>query len=115
MKQMIPENFDQSLYPERRAKSRMICDYRSVLQMHDLQGKKILDEGRAANLSASGVYLSCTRPVANNTQVLVKINLPTGSLKLGSSLLNTNGVVVRCEYISDKTIGIAVKFNDHDF
>jgi hypothetical protein len=55
------------------------------------------------------------RKIENEQELSVKIAFPTGSLELGSSKLNTSGVVVRTETISEGVLGIAIQLQRYRF
>jgi hypothetical protein len=104
---------NETLFPERRMKPRINCDYPALMKGRDALGQIFAENARAINLSASGVYLVTQRSIQNNTEVHVKIALPTGSLEWGTSNLGTSGNVVRNEVQSDGAVGIAIKFHGY--
>ena len=111
----MEQNDSKALFPERRTKHRIICDYPAIVKGRDAEGVKFAENARVINLSASGILAVTQHPIQNDTEVHVKIALPTGSLEWGISKLATNGNVVRNEIQSDGTVGIAIKFQNYKF
>lgn len=105
----------KSRFFEQRTSPRIICDYAAVIQGHDTRGKKFSERGRVMNLSSSGILLVTDFSLPENTEVLVKIALPTGSLEWGTSRLATIGNVVRNELQLDGRVGIGIKFLSYKF
>ena len=103
------------LVAERRTKPRIICDYSAVVKGYDEQGLKFIEKARVLNLSQSGIFLVTNRSIRPETEVYVKIALPTGSLEWGTSKLLTSGIVTRNEFQSDGSVGIAIKFQHYKF
>jgi hypothetical protein len=106
---------NKALYPERRTKERINCDYPAMVQGHDPQGNQFSENGRVINLSASGIMVVARQPIQTNTEVVVRIAFPTGSLKWGTADLSTKGNVIRSEVQSDGKIGLGIKFHDYKF
>jgi len=48
-------------------------------------------------------------------EVIVRIAIPTGSLKWEIANLDTIENVTRSEIQSDRTVGLAIKFHDYKF
>jgi len=102
-------------YPERRKKSRIICDYPAVLQGREVDGTKFSENGRVINLSASGIFVVSKHAIPIDTEVNTRIALPTGSLVWGTSKLSTSGNVVRNELQTGEAVGIAINFHRYKF
>jgi hypothetical protein len=100
-------------YLERRSKPRMMCDYRVLLQGRDGNGKKFKEEGRAVNMSRSGILVLLNRGIPECHNISLWVVLPTGILEFGSSKLATVGTVVRSEPVEDGAFGIAIKFKNY--
>jgi hypothetical protein len=105
----------KTLFSERRMKPRINCDYPAILQGRDALDRKFAENARVINLSASGIFVVTQCSIQNNTEVQVKIALPTRSLKWGTSNLATSGNVVRNELQSDGAVGIAIHFQGYKF
>jgi len=105
----------KALVTERRTKHRLNCDYPAVVKGYDAQGVKFAEKARVINLSTSGIFVVTKRSIRNETEVYVKIAFPTGSLEWGTSKLATSGKVVRNEFQSDGSVGIAIKFQSYKF
>jgi hypothetical protein len=106
---------NNGFFVERRGKPRMKCAYPAMVLWHSQDKKKFEENGTVLNLSASGVYVMLNRKIENEQELSVKIAFPTGSLELGSSKLNTSGVVVRTETISEGVLGIAIQLQRYRF
>ena len=100
---------------EKRAKSRITCNFAAVVRGRDEKGREFEENARVVNMSASGIYMLLNRSIGAGEQLSVRIALPTGSLKLGSSKLLTDGHVVRAEPHATGAMGIALKFNNYRF
>jgi hypothetical protein len=100
---------------ERRRKPRMKCAYPAVVRGLSLMGKKFEETATVINLSASGAYILLNRLIKNGQDLSVKIAFPTGSLEYGSANLNTNGVVVRTETLSEGVLGVAILLQKYRF
>ena len=66
-------------------------------------------------MSASGIFVILNYLIQKGQDLSVKIAFPTGSLELGSPKLNSNGVVVRTDAISEGVSGAAITFQDYQF
>ena len=111
----MEQTMRQVLSPERRTKHRIFCDYPAIVQGWDENGVKFTENARVTNLSSCGVFISTRQFIRNNTEVHLKIALPTGTLKWGSSKLVTSGLVMRSELQSNGMVSIAIKFLDYKF
>lgn len=111
----MEQNLTKTLFAERRAKPRINCDYPAIVKGVDKLGNKFAEEARVINLSSSGTFLVTLRSIQIYTDVQVKIALPTGSLKWGTSNLTASGNVVRNEDQLDGAVGIAIKFQGYRF
>jgi len=109
-------SFSDVVYlPERRIKPRIRCDCPARIQGHDENGKKFEEDGRAINLSRSGLYILLNREITNGMDLSIRLALPTGYLDLGTSKLALEGKVVRGELRSETVFGIAVEFQNYRF
>jgi hypothetical protein len=111
----MEQNISQDRFPERRTKPRINCDYPAIFQGNDGKGGKFSEKVRVVNISTSGVFIVARSLIENDTEVFVKIKLPTGSLVWGISRLATKGNVIRSEQQPDGTIGIAIRFHNYKF
>lgn len=111
----MEQNDSKALFPERRTKHRINCDYPAIVKGRDAEGVKFAENARVINLSASGILAVTQHPIQDNTEVHVKIALPTGSVEWGTSKLATKGNVVRNDIQSDGAVGIAIKLQDYKF
>jgi hypothetical protein len=102
-------------FVERRGKPRMKCAYPALVRGLSQLGKKFEDTATVLNLSASGAYFLLNRSIRQGQELLVKIAVPTGSLEWGNSKLNTNGVVVRTEALSEGVLGVAILLQRYRF
>lgn len=109
------KSLSKAFVAERRTKPRIICDYSAVVKGYDEQDLKFAEQARVINLSKSGIFLVTKRAIRPETEVYVKIALPTGSLEWGTSDLLTSGIVTRNEFQSDGNVGIAIKFQHYKF
>jgi hypothetical protein len=100
---------------ERRAKPRINCDFPALVRGRDPLGKKFEENARVINLSTSGIYVLVHRSIQPGDVLSLRIALPTGSLRWGTSNLSANGIVVRNELQSDGVTGIAIKFMTYKF
>jgi hypothetical protein len=100
---------------ERRAKHRINCDYPAIVRGRDPLGKKFEENARVINLSTGGIYVLVRHSIQPGAFLSVRIALPTGSLRWGTSNLSANGTVVRSELHSDGVTGIAIKFERYKF
>ena len=100
---------------ERRSKPRIKCAYPAMVRGSTLAGKKFEEHATVLNLSAGGVYLLINLFIQEGQDLSVKIAFPTGSLEWGTSKLNTDGVVVRTEALSEGSLGVAIKFQHYRF
>jgi hypothetical protein len=106
---------DNVYIPERRLKPRIKCDCPARISGHDENGIKFEEDGRAVNLSRSGVYISLNREIPNGTELSIRLALPTGYLELGTSKLALEGTVTRGELRSETVFGIAVELKKFRF
>jgi len=111
----MDKTISNSLFPEKRTKPRINCDYPATVWGLDEHGQKFIDEARVTNLSSSGALAVSKRSIPNGAEVYVKIAISSGSLEWGTSNLATRGNVVRNEPQSDGAIGIAIKFQKYKF
>lgn len=111
----MAEPINNDTYPERRIKHRIICDNPAVVKDRLTQGKDFSDTGRVLNLSSAGMFVVANQEIQKDTEVIVRIAIPSGSLKWGTSKLNTVGNVVRDEIQSDGKVGLAIKFQGFKF
>ncbi|HBG74618.1 MAG: hypothetical protein A2X25_11340 [Chloroflexi bacterium GWB2_49_20] len=105
----------KSLFPEKRTKPRMKCDYPVTMQWQNAQGQKFVETARVIDLSSSGALVATQCSIANEAEIHVKIALSSESPEWDSSQLATRGTVVRNEHLSDGAIGIAIKFQKYRF
>ena len=112
MMETTPKNGDIF---ERRLRPRCKCDYSARIRGRDEDGNLFQVDGKATNLSRNGVYLIVNRDIPKGMELSIRIAFPTGSLELGTSKLVVRGTVVRGELFSEKTYGIAVKFDKYRF
>ncbi len=103
------------VFIEKREKSRITCNFAAIVKGRDERGREFEENARVINLSASGIYMLLNRSLEDGQQLNVRIALPTGSLKMGTSRLVTEGLVIRGESLSMGVMGIAVKFNHYRF
>ncbi len=111
----LNSNSDIVYVPERRLKPRFKCNCTAWIRGHDSDGKLFEEEGTALNLSRIGVYVILSREIPISTELSLRIAIPTGLIKLGTSKLAVRGVVVRGEAHSETTYGVAIKFEDYRF
>lgn len=111
----IEQTGSESLFPDKRTKPRMNCDYPATVQCQNAQEEKFVETARVINLSSSGALLVTKRSIQNNAEVHVKIALASEAPEWGTSQLATSGTVVRNELLSDGAIYIAVKFQKYKF
>ena len=111
----MEQTVSKSLFPEKRTKPRINCDYPATVHGLNAQGLKFVEEARVINLSSSGALVVTKGSIPNNAEVHVKIALSSGSLEWGPSNLATSGNVVRNELQSDGAFGIAIKFQGYKF
>ena len=76
---------------------------------------KFNENGRLANLSASGLFMLADCNIENGAKLAVTILLSSTSLDTDTPKIATSGIVVRTEPKKDGTCGIAVKFNNYKF
>jgi len=111
---MLPHSEPTNL-KERRRKPRTDCNYRAVIMGWDAKGDRFNQNGWVTNLSSCGIFFVADDQVRDCEAVNVKIALPTGSLKWGTSNLALNGQVIRRVPQADGRIGVAIYFKDHKF
>ncbi len=104
-----------NITPDRRIKPRVLCDYPVTLEGYDHKGNKYSDNGKLANLSASGLYLLTNRYIENGSNLSVTVILTSSYIETDTPKISTNGIVVRAEPQKDGTCGVAVKFNSYRF
>ena len=109
------KNQKNRCFVERRGKPRMKCSYRAMVRGLSQAGKKFEESATVLNLSASGAYIMLNRLIQIGQDLSVKIAFPTGSLELGSANLNTKGVVVRKETLSEGVLGVAIILQGYRF
>jgi hypothetical protein len=100
---------------ERRDKSRITCHFSAIVRGRDENGKAFEEQCSVINLSASGSCLLINRSIPIGDEIYIKIALPTGSLKLGTSKLATYGIVVRTEPYNMENFEVSVKFIQYRF
>jgi len=100
---------------DRRIKPRIICDYPAIIEGYDVDGNKFNEDGKLANLSASGLFMRANCKIENGSKLSVTILLTSPPLDIDTPKIATNGIVVRTEPQIDGTCGIAVKFNNYKF
>jgi hypothetical protein len=108
----IPEIVD---ILERRRKPRFKCDYPARIRGHDVNGKSFLKEGRAVNLSRTGVYILMDREITQGAELTIRITFPDGLFKQGTTILALHGTVLRCEFHSENLYGVAIQFQKYRF
>ena len=108
----IPGN---ELTSERRIKPRITCNFAAIVRGRDQNGREFEENARVVNLSASGACLRLKRFINSGEALSVRIALPTGSLKSGTSKLDTDGIVMRGESLQTGLYQVAFKFNHHHF
>lgn len=111
----MSNNMGNETFMEKREKTRISCNFAAIVKGRDQRGREFEENARVLNLSASGIYLLLNRLLEDGQQLNVRIALPTGSLKLGTSRLVTEGIVIREESLSAGVMGVAVKFNHYRF
>ncbi len=104
-----------NITPDRRIKPRVTCDYPVLLEGYDAKGNKYSDNGKLANLSASGLFLLTSRCVENGSSLSVVVILTSAFIEKDTPRISTNGIVVRTEPQKDGSCGVAVKFNSYKF
>jgi hypothetical protein len=109
------KNQENRCFVERRGKPRMKCAYPALVRGLSQLGKKFEDTATVLNLSACGAYILLNRLIQNGQDLSVKIAFPTGSLELGCANLNTKGVVVRTETLSEGVLGVAITLQGYRF
>jgi hypothetical protein len=100
---------------ERRSKSRITCNFAAIVRGREENGREFEENANVMNMSAGGAYLILNREIQVGDELAVRIALPTGSLKTGTSKLATKGIVLRGEEINYVSYGIAVKFTSYRF
>jgi hypothetical protein len=100
---------------DRRIKPRIICDYPAIIEGYDRNGNKFNEDGKLANLSASGLFMQANCDIENGSKLSVIILLSSTELDIDTPKIATNGIVVRTEPQKDGTCGIAIKFNNYKF
>jgi hypothetical protein len=100
---------------ERRSKSRITCNFAAIVRGRDEYGREYEENASVINMSAGGAYLKLKREITVGEELAVRIALPTGSLKTGTSKLSTRSVVLRGEEIDYTAYGIAIKFTSYRF
>jgi hypothetical protein len=110
----MDQNAENIAVTERRGKPRIKCAYPAIVRGCSTDGKKFEENATVLNLSASGIYLLVNRFIQKSQELSVKVAIPTGSLKWGTSQLATTGVVVRADFL-EGTMGVAIQFHNHRF
>ena len=100
---------------ERRVKPRVSCDYPAIIEGIDVQGQKYEDNGKLANLSASGLYMMVNREIELGTKLSVTVLLCSTVFEKETPKLATNGIVVRTEPQTGGKYGVAIKFQHYRF
>jgi len=100
---------------DRRIKPRIICDYPAIIEGYDKNGHIFNEDGKLANLSASGLFMKANCTIENGSKLSVTILLTSTPLDIDTPKIATNGIVVRTEPQNDGTCGIAIKFNKYKF
>ncbi len=100
---------------EKRAKTRIKCDYLATVRGLDARGNESIQNARVINLSTGGIFIVAQQPIQNNSEVHVNIALGTGSHALGTSRLATRGNVIRNELQADGAVGLAIQFQGYAF
>lgn len=101
--------------PDRRKKPRVECDYPVSVEGFDPDGKRYQDNGKLANLSASGLFMKSNRNIANGSKLSVIVLLTTDLVDKDTPKIATSGIVVRAEPQPDGTFGVAMMFNSYRF
>ena len=105
----------KELFPEKRMKPRILCNFPAVLQGQDALGRIFEETARVLNLSSGGIFIVTDRSIQKNSELFVNIALPTGSLVWGTSNLSTVGEVIWTEDQIDGATGLAIKFKEYKF
>lgn len=101
---------------DRRIKPRIICDYPAIVKGYSRNGIRFEESARVVNMSASGIYVILNYPIENDTEISIRIALPTQGLSTpNTSRLSATGIVVRTENHSLKEYGIGVQFRHYRF
>jgi len=104
------------LTPERRRKPRIDIPFSAKVRGIDANGEAFELDSVLDNFSAGGLYLRMARSLNQGAELLVLVHLPTASDdKTGTSLIETQGVILRAETHTDGACGVAVAFKKHKF
>ena len=102
-------------FTDRRIKPRVACEYPVLIEGYDKNGNKFNEDGRLANLSASGLFMMARRIIDNGSPLSVTVLLTSSIMDKDTPKIATNGIVVRTEPQIDGTCGIAIKFDNYRF
>ncbi len=100
---------------DRRIKPRITCDYPAIIKGSDIRGNKYQENGKLANLSASGLYLWVNRNIEPGSKITITVLLSSTDMNKKAHSLSANGIVVRSEPQTDDAWGVAVKFTGYRF
>ncbi len=100
---------------DRRLKPRITCDYPAVIKGRDGRGNKYEENGKLANLSASGLFMWVNRDIPPGSRLTITVYLSSPGLENKSHKLSTNCIVVRSEPQASEQCGVAVKFTSYRF
>jgi hypothetical protein len=102
--------------PERRIKPRIDLPFSAKVRGVDADGEAFEMDSVLDNLSASGLYLRMERSLKQGAELLVLVELPTGSANsAGPSQIEAQGVILRAEPQANGACGVAVAFTKHRF
>ena len=104
-----------NIHSDRRLTPRVECDYPVIVEGHDLEGNQYSENGKLANLSASGLFMKAYRNIENGTNLSVIVLLTTNLIEKDTPKIATTGIVVRTESQEDGSFGVAVKFKSYRF
>jgi c-di-GMP-binding flagellar brake protein YcgR len=105
-----------SLSPERRLKPRIDLPFSAKVRGVDANGEAFETDSVLDNLSAGGLYLRMARSLKQGAELLVLVELPTGSANnTGPSQIEAQGVILRTEPQVSGDCGVAVAFTKHRF
>ena len=102
--------------PERRIKARIDLPFSAKVRGVDANGEAFEMDSVLDNLSAGGLYLRMARNLIQGAELLVLVELPTGSANnTGPSQIEAQGVILRAEPQTSGLCGVAVAFTKHRF